>query len=140
MKKVFLDTNILIDAIENRRYTEEAKIILQMGRDGELSLYAAIISYINIAYILRKRPKDLLYKYLRTLSTGIEILPMDAKQFTLAMESKLKDFEDAMQYQCAKMALCDIIITNNTNDFKGTDTIRIMTSEQFLTEFDTPNH
>ena len=62
--KVFLDTNILIDVIENREGTIIAKNILQYGRNGSLELYASYLSYANINYIKRDCERTLRYKML----------------------------------------------------------------------------
>ena len=45
---VFLDTNILIDVIENREGTIMAKRILQLGKDKEINIFASYLSYANI--------------------------------------------------------------------------------------------
>ena len=52
MKRVFLDTNILIDYIQARAGGDDAKQLLMRGRDGEVSLYASFLTFANMAYIL----------------------------------------------------------------------------------------
>ena len=42
MKRVFLDTNILIDYIQARAGGDDAKQLLMRGLDGEVRLYANI--------------------------------------------------------------------------------------------------
>ena len=47
-----------------------------------------------------------------------------------AVLSNFSDFEDAVLYQAAKQAQCEMIITRNLNDFKLAS-IPVMTAEQF---------
>ena len=42
------------------------------------------------------------------------------------------DFEDALQYECAKAANCDVIITNNGKDFAPFCELPFMTAAEFL--------
>ena len=62
---------------------------------------------------------------------------MDAIEYREAMAfGPVKDFEDMMQYQCAKAAGCDVIVTNNKRDFHAFCELPFLTSEEFLLEFD----
>ena len=58
---VFLDTNILIDVIENREGTVFAKQLLQLGKDKKINLYASFLSFANINYIKRDVERTLRY-------------------------------------------------------------------------------
>jgi len=42
------------------------------------------------------------------------------------------DFEDALQYECAKAANCDVIITNNGKDYTEFCDLPLMTAAEFL--------
>ena len=54
MKTVFLDSNVILDAILDRSGAENAKQILQFGRDQQIRNCTSVLSFANIAYILRK--------------------------------------------------------------------------------------
>lgn len=41
MKKVFLDTNILMDFVENRKNREYAETIIELGKTGTIQLFAS---------------------------------------------------------------------------------------------------
>ena len=45
------------------------------------------------------------------------------------------DFEDALQYECAKAADCDVIITNNGKDFAEFCDLPLMTAAEFLADW-----
>lgn len=49
MKRVFLDTNILIDYIDNRVGADDAEQIFACGFSGEILLYASSLTFANMA-------------------------------------------------------------------------------------------
>ena len=61
MKKVFLDTNILLDYGQQRSRHEEAETIFCLGDIGEIELYASYLSYANMGYILRNMEREAKY-------------------------------------------------------------------------------
>ena len=63
--KVFLDTNILLDFVDNCEKREYAETIIELGRQGIIELYASYLSYANMGYILRKRKQDERYRMIR---------------------------------------------------------------------------
>ena len=130
MKKVFLDTNILIDYVTGREHSDDASQLLQRGRDGELSLAVSFLTFANIAYILGKKIN--IYELFTDLCRYITILPMDSSQFLSALGQRVHDFEDMLQYQCAKHAGYDVIVTNNKRDFTEFCDMPLMTAEEFL--------
>ena len=134
-KRVFFDTNILLDAILARENGSKALLLLDMCHAGMIQGHVAPIFYVNIAYILRKRDKEEVHSILNSISKNIKILPMSGSQFMSAMDyGAVDDFEDMMQYQCAKEGYCDIIITNNVKDFLPFCTLQVMNAEEFLTQ------
>ena len=134
MKRVFLDTNILIDYIQARAGGDNAKQLLMRGRNGEVSLYASFLTFANMAYILNGKVD--VYELFAMLTGFITVLPMDSEQLQSALNQRVKDFEDMLQYQCAKVAGCDIIITGNKRHFTEFSDLPLMTANEFLTELD----
>ena len=132
MRKVFLDTNILIDYIQDRKGGDDAKQLLLRGRDGEVELYASFLTFANIAYILDGKVD--IYDLFAMLTSIITVLPMDNVQFQNALVQRVRDFEDMLQYQCAIAANCEYIISGNKKHFKGFCELPLMTANEFLTE------
>ena len=130
--KVFLDTNVLLDFEMERDGIEEASEIFQMGEDGRLDLCVSILTMANTAYIARKgRTKEKLREDLSLLSSMVRILPMDSEQWLAALALNAGDLEDALQYECAKAAGCNCIVTRNTRDF-GFSPIDVLTPKELL--------
>ena len=130
MTRVFLDTNILIDYALGRQNGEDAEQLLQRGNDGEVSLLASCLTFANMAYILKGKVD--VYALLGDLCRYITVLPMDNVQLQAALNRPVRDFEDMLQYQCAKAAGCDVIVTNNCKDFAEFCDMPFMTASEFL--------
>ena len=129
--KVFLDTNVLIDFLTGRPGKDEAAIILSGGEYGNFKLCASILTFANIAYILRKLPKEEMINSLRELSKIIKVLKMDERQLKASLDNPFADLEDTLQYQCANAAGADLIVTNNIKHFAHYP-IKVMTSVDFV--------
>ena len=136
MKKVFLDTNILLDYGQQRNRHEEAETIFCLGDMGEIELYASYLSYANMGYILRDMEREAKYNLISSIREGIIVLPCDDTQLDAALKQHVKDYEDMLQYQCALAAGCDVIVTNNKKDFYEFCQMPFLTSEEFLLQFD----
>lgn len=130
MKKVFLDTNILIDYVLNRLGGSDAKQLLTRARAGEVNLSASLLTFANMAYILKGKAD--VYGLFAMLTQFVDVLPMDGNQLQAALGQKVRDFEDMLQYQCAKVAGCEVIITNNKRDFEEFSDLPVMTAEEYL--------
>ena len=49
MKRIFLDTNIIVDFILERDGAEDAANILQLGEDGKIELAVSFLTMANTA-------------------------------------------------------------------------------------------
>jgi len=133
MKKLFLDTNIILDLLAHRMpfYTEAAELFsLADKKKVDLSISSLCIADTN--YILSKQnPEMKVRKILRRFKVLVNILPPDNKITDLALNSEFRDFEDAIQYFTAAENDQDIIITRNQSDFRDSK-IPVMTAGEFI--------
>lgn len=128
--KVFLDTNILIDYVGNRDERNFCRFIIELGEKGCVELCASYLTYANMAYILRHKTNK--YSLLRQARQGINVLLPTITQLDYTLTNEVKDFEDLLQYRSAVESGCDVIISNNTGDFKEFCTLPLFTSEEFV--------
>ena len=78
MKRIFLDTNVIVDFILERDGAEDAANILQLGEDGKIELSVSFLTMANTAYIARKgHTQEQLYNIMADLSAMLKTLPMD---------------------------------------------------------------
>ena len=117
--RVFFDTNIMLDLIQERPGFSAAARILQKQENGEIKVCMSILSMADIAYVLRKTvPVTLIVPTLKQISSIVEIVPMDDKQLQEALLMDGPDFEDLMQLSCAVANNCSVILTHNPRDFR----------------------
>ena len=135
MKNVFLDTNILLDYIENRDGAGAAQKVFTAAHRGTVNLYASVLTFANMAYVIgRKRSQDDVRAILDRFEQKLIVLPMDRLQLKFAIDNPSKDFEDMLQYQCAIAGGCDVLLTNNKKDFIDFCKIPLFTAAEFLKE------
>ena len=136
MKKLFLDTNILLDYYLNRAGANEAEMIFKQADAGKIELFVSVLTFANLAYVIkRQHTKEEVYTALDEIERRINALPMDRQQLRNAINQPCKDFEDMLQYQCAVAGCCDVIITNNTKDYREFCKLPFMSSRDFLLNY-----
>lgn len=133
MKKVFLDTNIVIDFLGERKFffLDAAKIICQADKK-EIAILCSSLTYSNAAYILQHGFSLGEIKNKLTLFSQLcETTTVDKEIVHKALESEYKDLEDALQYYSAEAAKADVIVTRNVKDFVKHD-IPVITPAEYL--------
>ncbi|WP_313599551.1 type II toxin-antitoxin system VapC family toxin [Epilithonimonas vandammei] len=133
MKKVFLDTNIIIDFLGEREgfYKYSAKI-LTLADQKKIKVYTSPSSISNVFYVLAKYENSkIALEKIRKFKLLCSMSVMDDEVVEKAIHSNFKDFEDAMQYFSALASNCNIIITRNEKDFKNA-MIPVMNAESYL--------
>ena len=135
MKRIFLDTNILIDYIDNREGADNAEQIFACGFSGEILLFVSSLTFANMAYIIKGRTQKEKYNALSQMADIVEILNLGKQEVMAAIAQPVKDFEDMLQYQCAKTAGCDYIVTNDSRHYDFSD-IPHFTSADFVERLD----
>ena len=136
MRRVFLDTNVLLDFALEREHAEEAEKILALGLAGAIEVCASYLSYANMGFILRHHPKEEIYSLISMMREDVLVLPADSEQLDAGLALHADDIEDALQFQCAKAAGCDVIVTNNGKDFAEFCDLPYMTATEFMKRWD----
>lgn len=134
MKKLLIDTNIVIDLLGKRPdfYSESAKLFSEADKNN-LSLTISSLTFANTHYVLKRMKSDKeAREILRKFKVLVEILPLNDKVIELALSDNLfPDFEDGMQYYSALENEVDVIITRNKKDFKNSK-IPVLTAQEFI--------
>jgi predicted nucleic acid-binding protein len=135
--RIYIDTNIYLNSILNRD-KEISKNVLSFLAGVDVELYLNDISVINIHYIIRKSfDRDGVIDELRTIQQENSLVSVDEEVIESALDSEFKDFEDAIQYFCAKKIDAELIITDNIKDFKLSN-IRVISAKEFYKEYIEP--
>ncbi len=134
MKKLFIDTNIVIDLLSRKEpFYKEAAQLFSLADKKKIKLCISALTIANTSYILlRQTNADKAKEILRKLKLIINILPLDDKIVGLALnDNSFQDFEDGLQYFTALENNQELIITRNLKDFKNS-ALPVMTARQFL--------
>lgn len=133
-KKIFIDTNILIDLLSKREpFYKETAELFTLAEQNNIQLSISSLSIANTHYILTKQIGSIKAKtVLRKIRILVSILSLDDKIVELALnDEKFNDFEDCLQYYTAIKNKQNIIITRNLKDFSQSS-IPVLTASQFL--------
>lgn len=134
MKKLFVDTNIVIDLLSRREpFFEEAATLFSLADKKQVELSISSLTIANTSYtLLRQMDSSKTKSILRKLKLILEILPLDDKVVGLALnDDTFTDFEDGLQYFTAIENQQEVIISRNLKDFKNS-IIPTMTAKQFI--------
>jgi len=134
MRKLFIDTNIVIDLLSRRApYFEASAMLFSLADKKQIELTISSLSIANTSYVLlRQMDAGRAKSILRKLRLIVTILPLDDKIVGLALNDEyFSDFEDALQYYTALENGQDLIITRNLKDFKHSK-LPVMTAQQFI--------
>lgn len=133
MKKLFVDTNIVIDLLSRREpFFEEAAELFSLADKKQVELSVSSLTIANTSYaLLRQMDSNKAKLVLRKLRLILKVLPLDDKIIGLALNDEtFSDFEDGLQYFTAIEDDQELIITRNLKDFKNSK-LPTMTAKQF---------
>lgn len=137
MKKLFIDTNIVIDLLSRREpFYDESADLFSLADKKIIKLSISSLTIANTSYILsRQLDSKKTKEILRKLRLIVNILPLDDKIVGVALnDNSFNDFENGLQYFTAIENNQDLIITRNLKDFKASK-LPTMTARQFLETF-----
>jgi predicted nucleic acid-binding protein len=120
---VYIDTNIIVDICDNTRpafASSQRTVVTLLGEDATLYINSDTLS--NLYYILSKQSQysneEVLARLtditeIFTLVTTTQIEVEQAIKLCLETNSAFKDYEDALQYVCAKKVEAGLIVSND---------------------------
>ena len=132
MKKIFIDTNIVVDIVADRKpYSKFAIELLKKAEAKKLKLYTSSHSIATTHYLLKKyKDEKELREILYNLLDFINIISIDVGIIKKGLKSKHKDFEDAIQIISAySIEKIDCIVTRNIKDFRDCE-IPVLTPDE----------
>lgn len=136
MIKIFLDTNILIDFIADRRpYSKYAVTLFEKGVQNKVRLYTSSHSIATAHYLLKKHfDEGELRDLLSDLLDYIHVIPIEKETLKKGLRSVHKDFEDAIQIIAAQsVEKMGYIVTRNLKDFRTAE-IPVLAPEEMVKE------
>ncbi len=120
--KIYFDTNIVIDICDDtRKHSQNSRNIISSFLQNELiELYISSDTISTLFYILKNRTKlslDKAIKLVEYINEVFLVIPIDTQDIkgacNLCKKKKFNDYEDALQYVCAKKIDASTIFTND---------------------------
>ena len=130
--KIFLDTNIFLDLILKRKHYKESLYILNAISKGIFDAYILDITLLNIDYVAKKQVKNIRV-FLNELNKVLTVVGADNNTFSKALKLDHTDLEDNIQYICAKVSNCELILTNDQKFYSPA--IVTLTSQEFINKY-----
>jgi len=134
--KVFLDANILVSVI-NKEYPlfSWSARIMSLTDNKHFEIYTSGICLAIAYYFAEKRNKKTASEKIKLMCAHLSIAPITASTVEKTIRnSKVKDFEDGLEYYSAEEAGCNCIITENGKDFYFSD-LEILNSQEFCEKY-----
>jgi predicted nucleic acid-binding protein len=134
MDKVLIDTDVILDFFFDRQpFSEHAAKVFSLCELKLIQGFVTPVIFSNVYYLLRQIAKhEKVIEKLNQLITITDVLIMDKNVIVQALNSKFKDFEDALQnYAAINSGDIDVILTRNIKDFKNSD-LGVLTPENYL--------
>jgi predicted nucleic acid-binding protein len=123
MKRIFIDTNIVLDfLLEREPFVEDAAKLFAKIDAGEIAGFIAATTITNIYYIIRKAAGvTVAQDAISQILTDLHICAVDKNILETAVALNFRDFEDAVQYACAMKSMVDVIVTRDVSGFLGSE-------------------
>lgn len=128
---LFIDTNILLDVIQDRLpYSVSAIRVWKLVEERALVGYVSAISFNNVYYVTRKQLGDeKAREAVKLIRQIFQIVPLDEMVIDQAIAATMADFEDAIQAAAASRVSADYIVTRNAKDFDSSIRPAVTTDE-----------
>jgi len=120
MKRVFIDSDVILDVLAQRQpfYFASAQI-MSLCENKQLEGFTTPLVFANVYYLLNKlRSREIAETSLRKLRLILDVLTLNGDHVDRALNSTFSDFEDALQNYSAEACGIEIIITRNVSDYK----------------------
>lgn len=130
--KVYLDANVIIDVALVRK--DSSIQIFSNIMNGDLTGYVGSLSYSICNYVIEKQKnKSYARKFMTEMRDNLKLVSINEKVLNSSIASDLKDFEDALQYECAIKSKADFLLTSNKKDFPAENWI--VSPDSFIASF-----
>lgn len=119
MKKIFIDTNILLDVTLKRpSFMQPSAQVWADCENDKVKGFISAISLNNMHFIMSKiAGKELALESVRIALNLFTVVPLDEKILRLAADLPHKDFEDAIQLFSAVQSKAECVVTRDASHF-----------------------
>jgi predicted nucleic acid-binding protein len=136
--KLFLDANVCIDFLLQRKGYESSERVFEKIVSSECKAYTSPAIVHIVAYFLRKvYPLDTVKLTILNLLANVRIIDCSHETAIVAVNSQMTDIEDALQYFTAMEHKMDCFISLDRDLIKASlPSLPVLTPEEFLKTYD----
>jgi predicted nucleic acid-binding protein len=121
MHSILIDSDVILDLFIDREPHHSVALrffsYLDLNTDS-ITGYTSPVALANVAYILTKvQSQRYAVGKIRALRKILHVATIDSPIVDAAIANPGKDFEDALQYQCAIANELAVIVTRNTKHY-----------------------
>lgn len=133
MDRLFFDTNVLLDVLEERApWFPEAVECLAFVRADWCRGATTAITLSDIAYIQRATDASKIYEVFGRLREFLEIAALDAVVVDACLGNRLADIEDGFQLQAAIAWEATHLLTRNVRDFPADGVLKVESPADYI--------
>ncbi|MEH2282501.1 MAG: PIN domain-containing protein [Nostoc sp.] len=131
---MLFDSDVLLDVLAKRQpFVAASARVLNTVMQNQVQGYVSGHAVTNIFYILRRQVgNEVARELLAKLLQHLQVASVTDEVIRQALNSPIKDFEDAVTSAAALTAGLEIIVTRNTPDFVAS-LVPVMLPDEFLT-------
>jgi predicted nucleic acid-binding protein len=135
MHQILVDSDVILDLFLAREPHHSVALRFFSHLDANpdsVSGFMSPVAVANVAYILTKaHSQAYAVKKIAGLRDVLRVAPMSESNVDAALQKPHRDFEDTLQYQCARENGLKTIITRNIQDYP-TEGLSVLTPQEFL--------
>lgn len=134
MDYVLIDSDVILDLFFDREpFADHASEVFALCENGEIKGFTTPVIISNVYYLLSKIAKhEVVIEKLKQLLSIIDVIEINKEVIFEALNSKFKDFEDALQnYAAENSEHVKIILARNTKDYQKSR-LAVFSPEMYL--------
>ena len=134
MIKALIDTNVVLDALASREpFREAAEKIFLLAAKEKFQGFITANSVTDIYYLVRKNVSEATAREaIRNLLQLFTVVDLRGEDCEAALDSPMRDYEDALAAVCAEKVEAEYIVTRDENFLHAAPTLPAMTPIAFL--------
>lgn len=137
MNRVFIDTNVILDLLLDRKpHSDDITNLIELATEQGIELCISSVTITDVNYIVGKfEGTNAANKKTKQILELVTVENVGQTTVLKASKSGFKDFEDGVQNFCAEESKHKVIVTRNTKDFRKSK-LSIMTPKEFITRME----
>lgn len=134
MRKVFIDTNVMLDLLlEREEWVDDAARLFSKADRKEIELLCCPLSFSTAIYLMQrlKFSRKEIVRKLTIVKSLCTLTTVDGSVLDRVLQSDFVDLEDAIQHYSALESSAEVIVTRNKKDYAQAK-VSVMTPAEFL--------